>query len=114
MCLQAPKSHFAQTVNCGLIDHLDNIAKNFCNFVICGDFNCPDIIWASLQRSVSSTPSFEWAMENFLTQNASVSTRPASHGVVDLIFTLFSTNIMDVTVLTLPTMLSLLLVLIFL
>ena len=55
--------------------------------------------FSCFQLDISTlAPLFEWATKNFIVQNVRAPTCPASSTVRDLIFTSFSTNIINVTV----------------
>ncbi|MEL7308327.1 MAG: reverse transcriptase domain-containing protein, partial [Pseudomonadota bacterium] len=96
VCVYRPPHHVL--VNSSLIDYLKDIVEVSNNFVICGDFNCPDINWSLLHRSSQSSPLFDWAMNNFLVQGVTSPTRPASGSILDLVFFPVTTPVSNVNV----------------
>lgn len=87
VCVYRPPHHVLS--DSVFMSYLQAIVEVSDRVIICGDFNCLDIDWATLHSSSQSTPLHDWAMNNFLVQGVTLPTRPVSNAVLDLISPLF-------------------------
>jgi hypothetical protein len=109
----SPKTHHSDLILCcvyrppsydlresRLLDYISGVVSTSSKFfVLCGDFNCPEIHWPGCKKApVQSLPLVNWSLNHFLIQYVSAPTRPASQTVLDLIFTSVSTPVSEVKI----------------